>query len=383
MVYKKYVNGNGPYYYKSKKVNGKVITKYLGTDRSAIPELNEKTLKINSKGKHVSLVAFFSLTLLVLALLIFLLVPKASIFNLSSSVEEKEQGPINNLAYFLGALGDLIREDVRLSPLEIDPILHLTFDDDLSDEIATDSSANTIDGTCTLGDTCPFYNSSGGYDGLGAYEFDGIRNQIRLPSDVLFGLESKTVTFWARVNSYRNYLMVYETSDGAYTGFRADTDLRINWLNSSGAMPANDFNYAGVPVGEWGFYSVIYNISGADVNISVYRNAQFIESSVNTNGFIENPITSIGARNAVNNVFNGSIDDFRVYDKVLNQSELEVLYTWIPSQECNNNIIEGTETCDGTSLNSQTCISQGFVSGDLGCLNDCTGFDVSSCVAPV
>ena len=48
---------------------------------------------------------------------------------------------------------------------------------------------------------------------------------------------------------------------------------------------------------------------------------------------------------------------------------------------CGNNIIEGSEVCDGSSLNSQTCISQGFVSGKLGCLNDCTGYDISSCVS--
>jgi hypothetical protein len=47
--------------------------------------------------------------------------------------------------------------------------------------------------------------------------------------------------------------------------------------------------------------------------------------------------------------------------------------------ECGNNIIDGTDVCDGTALNSETCVTQGFDAGDLTCLPDCTGYDNSSC----
>jgi hypothetical protein len=46
---------------------------------------------------------------------------------------------------------------------------------------------------------------------------------------------------------------------------------------------------------------------------------------------------------------------------------------------CGNNIQEGTETCDGTDLAGEDCISQGFTSGTLDCLGDCSGFDTSGC----
>lgn len=51
-----------------------------------------------------------------------------------------------------------------------------------------------------------------------------------------------------------------------------------------------------------------------------------------------------------------------------------------PVYVCGNNLIEGTETCDGTNLAGQTCITQGFVSGTLSCSSGCTGFDTSLCV---
>jgi len=46
---------------------------------------------------------------------------------------------------------------------------------------------------------------------------------------------------------------------------------------------------------------------------------------------------------------------------------------------CGNNIQEGTEVCDGTNLGGEDCISQGFVSGTLSCLGDCSGFDTGGC----
>ena len=46
---------------------------------------------------------------------------------------------------------------------------------------------------------------------------------------------------------------------------------------------------------------------------------------------------------------------------------------------CGNNTTETGETCDGTDLNGQTCQSQGFDSGTLGCLSDCSGYDTSGC----
>ncbi|MDH3629387.1 MAG: peptide-N-glycosidase F-related protein, partial [Acidobacteriota bacterium] len=49
------------------------------------------------------------------------------------------------------------------------------------------------------------------------------------------------------------------------------------------------------------------------------------------------------------------------------------------TQFCGNNIQEGTEVCDGTDLNGETCQSQGFDTGDLFCNVGCGGYDTSSC----
>ncbi len=46
---------------------------------------------------------------------------------------------------------------------------------------------------------------------------------------------------------------------------------------------------------------------------------------------------------------------------------------------CGNDIAEEGEICDGADLRGETCETQGFDGGTLGCLEDCSGFDTSGC----
>ncbi len=49
-------------------------------------------------------------------------------------------------------------------------------------------------------------------------------------------------------------------------------------------------------------------------------------------------------------------------------------------QTCGNNVVEGTEVCDGSDLGGQTCGDFGCTGGGtLACNNSCDGFDTSSC----
>jgi len=49
---------------------------------------------------------------------------------------------------------------------------------------------------------------------------------------------------------------------------------------------------------------------------------------------------------------------------------------------CGDDLVEGTEVCDGTDLAGEDCVSQGFAGGTLACAADCSGFDTSGCTQP-
>ena len=52
-----------------------------------------------------------------------------------------------------------------------------------------------------------------------------------------------------------------------------------------------------------------------------------------------------------------------------------------PNVTCGDDMREGMEVCDGADLDGQTCQSQGFMSGVLGCGQNCDGFDTSGCAS--
>jgi formylglycine-generating enzyme required for sulfatase activity len=51
------------------------------------------------------------------------------------------------------------------------------------------------------------------------------------------------------------------------------------------------------------------------------------------------------------------------------------------TNSCGDGYICGSEVCDGSSLSGDTCVTQGFDGGTLGCLSDCSDFDTSVCWA--
>lgn len=53
-----------------------------------------------------------------------------------------------------------------------------------------------------------------------------------------------------------------------------------------------------------------------------------------------------------------------------------------PEPSCGNDLIEGSEMCDGADLGGRTCLLLGYGDGVLGCKPDCAAFHTSDCAAP-
>jgi hypothetical protein len=50
-----------------------------------------------------------------------------------------------------------------------------------------------------------------------------------------------------------------------------------------------------------------------------------------------------------------------------------------PVSMCGDGFADATEACDAADLAGQTCVTQGFEGGMLGCMGDCSAFDTSEC----
>ncbi|GAG08206.1 unnamed protein product, partial [marine sediment metagenome] len=91
MVYKRYIKKNGkvygPYYYKNRKENGKVITEYIGTESS----VNKK------KPLKVFLIIFISLILLFSSFLIL----RNNLTDFSFNIEDFSLNSIKTMTGFL------------------------------------------------------------------------------------------------------------------------------------------------------------------------------------------------------------------------------------------------------------------------------------------
>jgi len=174
-------------------------------------------------------------------------------------------------------------------------------------------------GTCS-GNGCPTLNPAGKVNN--AYSFDGVDDGINLPKIMtLPPSNAVTVTAWVSlancgqpvVGSY--YPMVFSFGGGRL-------ELRTNYVSCrpefiDGGTSATSPN--AINLNQWYFFTGIYNGTHLSIFVDGALKAYVPTTpiSVNSNGFV------IGNREGH---WNGSIDEVMIFDRALNNSELQVLY---------------------------------------------------------
>lgn len=213
---------------------------------------------------------------------------------------------------------------------------------------ASDMSGNGHNGTlngATLA-TDRFGNSSS------AFSFDGINDYIDLSnyvSDFNFQ-QPASVSFWVKTNS-DNPEAVFSVTDGT-TGYYAtiiglgnnQTGTLTNEIAvASYRSNTSDFYLAGFTTtnrdtlfdNNWHHIVYVFN----DVSTSIYLDQQLLTITCNygtNNGHYGNVTNAakavIGTRyaNSFGCFYNGSLDDFRIYNRVLNVTEINSLYNEAP-----------------------------------------------------
>ncbi|MDX3103881.1 LamG-like jellyroll fold domain-containing protein [Nonomuraea angiospora] len=215
------------------------------------------------------------------------------------------------------------------------PVLLYTFDsDDLATGSITDSSGNGLNGTLVNGSTAALIDGAGGGRALslpgGAPSSDGA--YVRLPLDAIKGRTDLTVSArvkWDGTAAPWQWIYALGKDTNRYlfsTPYNGDGVLRTAVTTSGGGGEAKVTGYAPLPTGAWKTLTVTLDtaakrvttyldgaaVASAPTTISA---AQLIDAATTSAGFI-------GRSFYQDPLFDGAIDDFRVYAAALSAEQV-------------------------------------------------------------
>ena len=161
-----------------------------------------------------------------------------------------------------------------------------------------------------------------------AIDFDGVDDRVSFATQSsINGLTSMTIAGWVR-QDVAGVQYIYNTrntgSNGFFVGTGAAGQLNFN-AGSGGVWAVN----AAIPLSTWTHFAVTYDASAFATAPVFYINGATVTatSSVAASAYTAPTGGSwVASTAAGGNYFNGSLDDIRVFDKILNPAQIELLY---------------------------------------------------------
>lgn len=213
----------------------------------------------------------------------------------------------------------------------------------------------------------------------GSYlSFDGINDYVRSKDSIDLSSKSFSLTAWVKrlpspdvvSGSPRGHMMLVssgraEANRGLHWAI-VDDHLRFGFFNGREELISTTSLWS--DVGHWHLYSATYD-AGAN-RLSLYRDAVLVGSRTISTVLSSNAFVFIGAKVGTpkNEFFAGSIDDFRLYLRVLSPEEITRQYTQYTITENAGRILHfPCERGDRSSLvhqsvlyNGARCVSEPF-----------------------
>lgn len=215
-------------------------------------------------------------------------------------------------------------------------IAHFPFNGNANDESGNQNNGSTTGATLTVD---RFGNPNK------AFNFDGIDDKITLPTSILNNLSQLTFSAWVKCNPYTgtNWPSVL----GSYSEYNISNNICLGlWRNSQHLhieIDTDQGNYGGegelsINWNEWTHIVMTYN----GQYLTEYINGIKGKSYPATGNLSQMYSFTIGQVTYVNPFFNGSIDDIRIYNRAINEQEINSLY--------NENICTQTITVTDTLI---------------------------------
>jgi hypothetical protein len=155
-----------------------------------------------------------------------------------------------------------------------------------------------------------------------------------LPAGILAGVSEATVATWVNINAQVDWQRVWDFGkDGNVYMFLTPTSgdtkmprFGIN-INGNGQEIGIDSRVA-LPVGEWHHVAVVLGPSGGTLYIDGLQVGENASITLRPADLGNTPNNFIGrSQVATDPYLNGSIDEFRIYNRALSPGEVQALYT--------------------------------------------------------
>ncbi|MCH7573898.1 MAG: fibronectin type III domain-containing protein [Candidatus Marinimicrobia bacterium] len=212
--------------------------------------------------------------------------------------------------------------------LTTDLVAYYPFSGNANDESGNGNHGTEMGGITLTADRFGNANS--------AYSFDGVDDYILITSRVQVSNEA-SFSFWLNTNELKESHIL---SKRIKSFDPALNDWQLGMDDASGAFQArlwgtsNDNHKTGsgfLITGEWAFVTVVYDGSKVDI----YKNGVLFYTKINSGAINDRDYDLRIGDDWWGNIFNGIIDDIRIYNRALTTAEITALYTeggW-PSQD--------------------------------------------------
>ncbi len=251
---------------------------------------------------------------------------------------------------------------------------------------AQDATGNGYNGTLQNG---PGYVAGRVNQAIG---MNGISQRVDManPASGLTDIPAKTIIAWINMssgsgNTYKDILVKGDAGCGWWLSVMNSSFVHWGQCFSSGTYGSWGSPAGSITANQWYQVAVTYDNSSAANIPTFYINGSptaltTIGSPIGTVSSDAPYLVSAGGEIPNNNEnFGGTIDEVRLYNRVLSAAEISSIYAADAAAVCGNNLKETGETCDGADLAGASCTTLGYFGGTLSCNPTCTGYVTSSC----
>ncbi len=225
-------------------------------------------------------------------------------------------------------------------------VAYYKFNENSSRDYSRENNDGTVSGA--------FWNSTGGINDTGGFEFDGsVNTYINLSNNAVNGLNNFTFLVWFKMTesvSVSKYIIsgANSTQDNQFLiGLTGAPPSRINmFLNGESDSSPNTIYFND------GLYHHIA-VRRADSNLSYFLNGTFFGSSltnsltvdIDANGlFLGQEQDSLGSGFTTAQAWNGSLDEVSIFNRSLSASEINTIYLATKTQYFSNATIANLTT---------------------------------------